>query len=133
MNVARVATQMRARATANAVEPKSKSLRAQLHVGNLFLPHLEVVGDYHTHPYKTFAELPAASGWEYSDADEKSLPHHIEEVRSHDHADPLFSLVVAVAAGGKASKTPQRKAPNVVQISVGDIYFVIGAYPLWPA
>jgi hypothetical protein len=128
VNVARVATQMRARATANAVEPNSKSLRAQLHVGDQFFPHLEVVGDYHTHPYKTLTQLKAASGWEYSSADEDSLPHHIDEVRSHHHADPLFSLVVAVAAGGKASKLSQRKAPNVVQVSVGDLYFVIGAY-----
>ena len=128
VNVARVATQMRARATANTVQPNSKSLRAQLHVGNQFFPHLEVVGDYHTHPYKTLAGLKSATGWEYSSADENSLPQLIEELSSHDHARPLFSLVVAVATSGKASKRSQRKAPNVVQVSVGDLYFVIGAY-----
>jgi len=128
VNVSRVATQIRAKATASSVLPNAGSLASQLHIGNQFFPHLELVGDYHTHPYPSLTELNASRGWEYSDQDESALPAHIKDVRGHNHADPLFSLVVAVARGGKASTSSRRKAPNVVHISVGDLFFVIGAY-----
>ena len=90
VNVARVATQMRAKATASEVMPNSKSLAAHLEVSNRFFPHLEVVGDYHTHPYKTLSKLLQSKGWEHSDMDEQSLPSFFEEVREH-HNPPLLA------------------------------------------
>lgn len=127
VNVGRVVTQMRARATAHEVMPNWKSLTAHLDVGDRFFPHLEVVGDYHTHPYKSLPALVSSAGWEYSPADEASLTEFISVVRAR-HNPPLFSLVVAVAEGGKVGKGPFRRKPNVVQVPVGDLFFVIGAY-----
>lgn len=127
VNVARVATQMRARATASEVTPNSGSLAAHLDVGDQFFPHLEVVGDYHTHPYHSFSDLVRHSGWRYSDMDERSLPNFVDEVQRRRSA-PVFSLVVAVAEGGKSGKGPFRRKPNVVQLPIGNLFFVIGAY-----
>ena len=86
-----------------------------------------MVGDYHSHPYKSLSELRANKGWEYSDADLTSLPPFVEEVQVN-HNRPVFSLVVAVAEGGKAGRGALRKKPNVIQVPVGDVFFVIGAY-----
>jgi proteasome lid subunit RPN8/RPN11 len=126
VNVSRIATQMRAKATASEVTPNSKSLAAHLDVATKFFPHLEVVGDYHSHPYNTFGKLIQARGWEYSEADEASLEPFIEEVMSQ-HNRPHFSLVVAVAEGGKKGK-PVRKKANVIQVPIGSLYFIVGAY-----
>lgn len=127
VNVGRVVTQLRAKATPDFVMPNSQSLAAHLDVGNQFFPHLELVGDYHTHPYDDLADLVAARGWEYSDGDQDSLPGYVEEVRARRER-PLFSLVVAIAEGGKTGKGAFRKRRNVVQVPVGNLYFVIGAY-----
>lgn len=127
VSVSRVATQMRAKATASQVMPNSKSLAAHLDVSDRFFPHLEVVGDYHTHTFKTFGDLIAAKGWEYSPSDERAVPGFVDEVRER-HNRPLFSLVVAVAEGGKNRKGPYRRRSNVVQVPVGGLYFVVGAY-----
>jgi len=127
VNVSRVATQLRAKATASSVLPNEKSLAAQVEIGQQFFPHLEVVGDYHTHPYRSFDELKANVGWEHSDADEQSLPEFLDQLRQREHS-PVFSLVVAVAAGSKSGRYPSRRARNVVQVPVGNLYFVIGCY-----
>ena len=127
VNVGRVATQMRAKATANEVTPNSKSFAAQLEIGDRFFPHLEVVGDYHTHPCATFRVLVEQKSWEHSDVDEASLPHFVDDVCKHHNA-PLFGLVVAVAQGGKSGAGPIRRRPNVIQLPAGDLFFVLGAY-----
>ncbi len=126
VNVSRVATQLRAKATASEVMPNSKSLATHLDVATKFFPHLEVVGDYHSHPYKTLGKLVEAKGWEHSKADEDSLEHFIDEVLAL-HNRPLFSLVVAVAEGGKVGKAVRKKA-NVVQVPIGNLYFLLAAY-----
>ena len=128
VNVSRIATQLRARATSNSVFPNAKSLAAQLQVGQAFFPHLDIVGDYHTHPYRSLAELRRNEGWGYSTADAKSVPDFLDDLRRHDRDATHFSLVVAVAEGGKSGAGTIRKAPNVVQISIRDLFFVIGAY-----
>lgn len=127
VNVSRMVTQMRAKATANEVSPNWKSLATHIHIGEKFFPHLEVVGDYHTHPYDRFSQLVADRGWEYSRMDENSLDYWINTAMV-DHGRPHFSLVVAVASGGKRGKGTFRRAPNVVQVSVDDLFFVVGAY-----
>ena len=127
VNVSRVATQLRAKGNASSVTPNHKSLLAQVEVGETFFPHLELVGDYHTHPYRSFSELAEAPGWQYSEADEESLPTFSLQVRRR-HNPPVFSLIVAVAQGGKTSASATRKQPNVVQLTVGRLYFVIGCY-----
>lgn len=127
VNVSRVATQLRAKGTASSVLPNDKSLAAQVDIGKQFFRHLEIVGDYHTHPYKSYDELKRCRGWEYSEQDERGLPHFHEQLRKLDHA-PVFSLVVAVASAGKVSQYPSRRARNVVQVPIGNLYFVIGCY-----
>ncbi len=35
-------------------------------------PHLSMVGDFHTHPYKSYTETQAATGWQFSEGDRES-------------------------------------------------------------
>lgn len=127
INVGRIATQMRARATASEVSPNWQSLESQLAVADRFFPHLEVVGDYHTHPYDSFAKLAREKGWEHSVADEESIDYFVDKVLAH-RSRPRFSIVVAVAAGGRAGNGAYRRSRNVVQVSVKELFFVIAAY-----
>ena len=128
VNVARVATQLRAKANASSVMPNSKSLATQLDIGEQFFRHLELVGDYHTHPYPSLPKLRKVRGWEYSDADSRSLPFFVEEVAAKRHNPPRFSLVVAVAQSGKSRRAPSQLMKNVVQLRVGNLYFIVGCY-----
>lgn len=127
INVGRIATQMRARATASEVSPNWESLESHLAVADRFFPHLEVVGDYHSHPYATFATLVRARGWEHSVADEESIDYFVDKVLAHQ-SRPRFSIVVAVATGGRSGNGAYRRSRNVVQVSVKELFFVIAAY-----
>jgi len=62
VHVSRVATQLRAKGTASSVMPNAKSMKTQLDVATQFFPHLEIVGDYHTHPYDSLSELKRCLG-----------------------------------------------------------------------
>jgi proteasome lid subunit RPN8/RPN11 len=127
INVGRIATQMRARATASEVSPNWRSLESQLAVADRFFPHFEVVGDYHTHPYGSFAALLQSKGWEHSDADEESIDYFVGKVRAHQ-SRPRFSIIVAVATGGRSGSGAYRRSRNVVQVSVKELFFVIAGY-----
>lgn len=127
INVGRVTTQMRARATSNQVEPNWRSFERHLSIADKFFPHLEIVGDYHSHPYRTFEYLQKARGWEYSQRDEDSL-EYINEKITERRSLPLFSLVVAVAQGERSGNNAIRRRPNVIQVPVDDLFFVVAAY-----
>jgi hypothetical protein len=87
-----------------------------------------VLGDYHTHPWKTLAVVEERRAWRPSPTDENTVPGFVQEVCEQQHNRPLFSLVVAVAEGGKSGRRTLRKQRNVVQVPVGNLFFVIGAY-----
>lgn len=127
-NIGRVATQMRAKATASEVMPNVRSRAAQLEVGNQFFPHLEVLGEYHTHPERSFSIVADKRGWEPSPTDEAAVSGFVEEVCKQQHNPPLFSFVVAVAERRKSGKHTIRKQQNVIQLAMGSLVFVIAVY-----
>jgi hypothetical protein len=127
VNVTRVVTQMRARANAREVTPNWRSHAAHLDVADRYFPHLEVVGEYHTHPCRSLAVLEKEKGWEYSSGDESSLSYVTQRIAERK-SNPRFSLVVGVARGGRAGSKSRRRGPNIIQVAVEDLFFVIGAY-----
>ena len=127
VHVSRITTQMRAAATANAVQPNSKTQEVHLAVGAKLFNHLELLGDYHTHPYKSLEALRAAKGWEYSPGDEAQILHWNKISRAEGHV-PRFSIVVAVARGGKTGRSARPLAQNRVQLTIDDLYFIVAAY-----
>jgi hypothetical protein len=127
LNVTRVVTQIRARARASEVTPNDKSARIHRQVAERFFKHLELLGDYHTHPFHDLATLKARRGWEYSSSDQAAIPPWLEDCRA-EGADPRFSVIVAIAKGGKPGRHAVRLAPNRVQFTINEYFFIIAAY-----
>jgi hypothetical protein len=126
VHVSRIVTQLRARANAHEVYPNAQSAKIHGEVADKLFSHLSVVGDYHTHPYKSLTRLRSVRGWEYSDADQEHVGGWIDEQREVGH-DPRFSLVVAVAHGKREGK-PVAPARNRVRVCLGRVFLEIAAY-----
>jgi hypothetical protein len=127
LNVTRVVTQIRAHARASEVTPNDKSARIHRQVAEKFFRHLELLGDYHTHPFPDLSQLKQRRGWDYSPADQQAIRPWLDATRT-EGADPRFSLVIAVAQGGKTGRHGTRLAPNRVQLTIDDYYFIVAAY-----
>lgn len=128
VNVTRIATQMRAETTASQFRPNRDSERVHRQVAEQFFRHLELLGDYHTHPWKDIHALRAARGWRYSPADQARIRDWAYEARA-EGPRPRFSLILAVARqNGSSNRNAVRLAPNRVQMGVGDLCLVAAAY-----
>jgi len=126
-NVMRVITQLRARAGASEVTPNDHSARVHRQVAERFFRHLELIGDYHTHPFTDLTALRERRGWTYSPSDQTSIKPWLEEVRT-EGSDPRFSLILAIARGGKSGRRAKRLAPNRIQLTLDDYFFILSAY-----
>ncbi len=131
VRVDRFTTQMRAVATSNSIEPNRQSHLVHHKVGELFFNHLELIGDWHTHPYHSLKRLKKVQGWKYSKDDSEQIEGWWDDVRREGHS-PRFSLVVAVAEGGKIGRSSLRQASNRIRLTVGSLYVFIAAYRIDP-
>ena len=129
LNVVRVATQLRSRATASEVAPNPKSEKVHLQVASSLFEHLTVLGDYHTHPYPTLVKLRSVRGWQPSSADKGHISVWASAARQAG-GYPRFSLIAAVAQGGKTGLPTAREAPNRVRFCIGGHFVVVSAYRL---
>ncbi len=127
LNVNRIVTQIRARARASEVTPNDKSARVHRQVAEKFFRHLELLGDYHSHPFNDLSSLKGRRGWEYSTSDQAAIMPWLTATRS-EGSDPRFSLIIAIARGGKTGRHGTRLAPNRVQLTIDEYYFLIAAY-----
>ncbi|WP_314017856.1 hypothetical protein [Stutzerimonas degradans] len=58
-------------ATQNSVDPDRKSLQMKMEFVMRYWPHLEVVGTFHSHPYKHLDDVRRASGWRASSEEDE--------------------------------------------------------------
>ena len=130
-NVTRVITQLRSHADAGSVTPNTKSEGVHLDVAREFFEHLALVGDYHTHPYGDLGALKAIKGWQPSKADRSHIGIWTSKVRERGGA-PRFSLIAAVARGGKGGRAGgravSRETPNRIRFCVQGVFVVLAAY-----
>jgi len=127
LNVTRIVTQIRARGRAYEVTPNDHSARVHRQVAEQFFRHLELLGDYHTHPFPDLTALKERRGWRYSPSDESSIQPWLEDTRS-EGADPRFSLILAIARGGKSGRRAKRLGPNRIQLTIEDYFFILAGY-----
>jgi len=130
VQVSRVATQVRARATGDSVTPNDESARVHLQVAEQVFEHLELLGDYHTHPWRSLEVCKRNRGWEMSDADHRHLSAWAQAQRAAGR-QPRFALVLAVSRAGRVGRRFSRAAPNRVHLYVGQYSVFIAAYRLW--
>ncbi|MFI8749369.1 hypothetical protein ACIGG6_05135 [Vreelandella lionensis] len=77
------------------VAPNFDSLRSKKEFFEHYWPNIELVGTFHSHPYKNLSEVNDNKGWKASEGDQEFWPHFHEEVAPEQ---PLLAhLIVTVA------------------------------------
>jgi hypothetical protein len=127
VNVRSVHIQLRAECYPNKVVYDLRSLETQMAVVTKFFPHLDIVGDFHTHPYRDVESLRSSRGWNFSPDDEASLPDWIAPLMNKGF-HPRISIIVAIAEGSKRITKPGRLKSNIARFSVGKYHFYLAAY-----
>ncbi|MDU9389991.1 hypothetical protein [Pseudomonas sp. zfem002] len=89
------------------VQPDFKSIRMKRDFFREYWPQLELIGTFHSHPYRDLSQVNDAKGWRASEDDEEFWPAFHEEVCPD--MDELAHLVIAITAlGRKGSAMPDR-------------------------
>jgi hypothetical protein len=127
IEVESVHIQLRAECYSNKVTYDLRSLEAQMEVAKVLFPQLDIVGDFHTHVYRTVKELMEARGWSFSKADESVIPTWVVPLREKGY-HPRASLIVGVATGGKRISKPGRMRNNVIRFSVNKYHFYVACF-----
>ncbi len=127
IEVESVHIQLRAEGYSNKVTYDLRSLDAQMEVAKVLFPQLDIVGDFHTHVYRTVNELKEAQGWRFSRADEAVIPTWVDPLREKGY-HPRASLIVGVATGGKRITRPGRMRDNVIRFSVNKYHFYVACF-----
>ena len=119
--------QLRAEGYASRITYDIRSLETQMEVAKQLFPQLDIVGDFHTHPYRDVDEIKSLKGWHYSRDDEVNIPDWAAPLRKMGF-QPRVSLIVAIGKGGKRMARPSRVRPNVIRFSVGKYHFYLAGY-----
>ncbi len=127
IDIRSVHIQLRAVGFSNKVTYDLRSLETQMAVATHLFPQLDIVGDFHTHPYETADELRRVKGWRYSSGDEAGIGEWVTPLK-HMGYHPRTSLIVGIAEGTKRISHPGRYKPNVVRFSVSKYHFYIACY-----
>jgi hypothetical protein len=127
INISSVHIQLRAECYSSKVTYDLRSLETQMAVATHFFPQLDIVGDFHTHPYANVKELKSIKGWKYSRGDEAGISTWVTPLKKMGY-NPRMSLIVAVAKGGRRISKPGRMRPNVVRFSIQKYHFYVACY-----
>jgi hypothetical protein len=127
VDVDSVHIQLRAECYSNKVTYDLRSLETQMEVAKILFPQLDIVGDFHTHVYRTVKDLREARGWSFSSADEAVIPTWAEPLREKGYR-PRASLIVGVASGGKRILKPGRLRHNVIRFCVNKYHFYVACF-----
>jgi hypothetical protein len=130
VNVVRAATQLRARSSGDTTWPNERSLNAQVEAAEILFPYYEVVGDFHSHPYRTLTQIHRRKGWEYSSDDERHNLGWVKRMHEHFGHHPRVGFIIAVAKAGKVRKGKAYflKKRHVIKTDMGDHHIFIAAY-----
>jgi hypothetical protein len=127
--VERCIPQLRADMTAGYVVWNRESMKVQVELAAKILPHMRVLGDFHSHPYNSIKRLRKVKGWTYSDEDEDVNKTFKSELGDMGET-PVLGLVIALAKKGKAKTLAGLRAfgRNTVQFTLGQHDYVLAAW-----
>jgi hypothetical protein len=127
--VERCVPQLRAHMRTSAVNWNSESIKVQHDVASRLSPQWQILGDFHSHPYRDLAAMRAARGWEFSAADERVNQNFTGELERLGHR-PVIGLVIAVAKKGKAVSASEvhGHGPHTARFTLGPFEYVLGAW-----
>ncbi len=124
--VRRVALQLRAHTSVRSFIPEPRSEAVHLEMAHELFPHLELVGDFHSHPYDTLAALRENRGWSFSPQDEDYNRTWVEELAQAGHR-PRAGLILAIARAGRRT-VAQSPGPNILRAVIGQCHCFLAAY-----
>lgn len=124
-----VSTDTFAKGTADEVGLNPLVTAVKQRVIALRWPHLTMVGDFHTHPYKNVGEVTKNKGWEFSDGDRRWY-----EEPEEPHSPPWpgrIALVLAIAECGRSSaKDPEVVSDNAIAWQLDKYRFWLSGYSI---
>lgn len=127
-HVSRVVTQLRAMATASSVSPNADSERVHIEIAEALFGHLDLIGDFHSHPYASVAKMQQSRGWEPSENDKQHFHQWAATKRVGDRR-PRFFLIAAMARGKRTGNRAKRTLrQNRLEFVVADVHVTISAW-----
>ena len=90
-------------------------------------PHLSLIGDFHTHPYKTYSEAEGAKGWEASKEDRDSWKH---DKLVEDPTSIALILTIAQLKRQREHITPKTKRKNTLHWQQGKFRYWLAGYSI---
>ena len=95
-----------------------------------FWPHLDFLGDFHTHPNNHYASVIVGGDWEFSRTDYTAIENQGPYWMAEGYR---VGLVMTIARLGRRSrKAPCMVAPQAWEWTLGDLRFWLGAYVAVP-
>lgn len=132
-HVTRCVPQMRALGTPTSVGPNEASNEATIAASESLFPHLDVLGDYHSHPYDSLAELKLHRGWELSEPDRSSNFFWVQQLRRTTRHRPSVGFVVAIcprSRRGRRSTASDAYGLHTLQLELNRCQIVVAAYSI---
>ncbi len=132
VNVEKAVPQIRAKARTDSVLPNLKSLESLIEAANSLFPQLEIIGDYHSHPYRTVRKLKSVRGWEASPSDFIGLEELYRGLRKHPKRKHRLrvTFIIAIARGKAGSNrfSHMKSRQNIVRMNLAGCHIYISAY-----
>ncbi|MGE0479553.1 MAG: hypothetical protein AB7Q17_03670 [Phycisphaerae bacterium] len=134
VNVERVCIQHRARGRPSEVTVDVRSEVTQLAMGEELFPFWHLLGDFHTHTYRSLSELSQQGGWRYSNVDQEMNVEWCARLRRIGHR-PRIALILAIARAGRRGAGAVENwngLPNVLKTTIGRCHCFLSAYRIRP-
>lgn len=129
--VEKAVPQIRAKSDASSVIPNAKSISALVETSQSLFPQLEIIGDYHSHPYHSAAQIRRYKGWQASKQDASDIAVLYRELRGLKERKHRMRVSFVIAIGkGKATKgfNYNPSSQNVVRFNMAGCHIYISAY-----
>lgn len=130
LNVERICIQVRAKGTPSEVFADERSERTHLAMAEELFPFWHLLGDFHTHTYRSLSEVYQRHGWRYSQFDEQMNIEWCRRMVAIGHK-PRIALILTITRAGRHVHSPEenwRGLPYVLRTSIGECHCFISAY-----
>lgn len=130
LNVERITIQVRAKGTPSEVFADERSERTHLAMAEELFPFWHLLGDFHTHTYRSLREVYERRGWRYSPSDEHMNIEWCRRMRELGHRPRIALILTITRAGRHVHNTEEnwRGKPYVLRTSIGKCHCFISAY-----
>jgi hypothetical protein len=108
----------------DSVDPNPEAAVLKNEVVMRWSPHLALLGDFHSHPYRTLSDVNAINGFEFSDRDFAAFLS--DDLTWRESADNPVMLAITICRLGRVRENfGERIRSNVHRFKVGQFQFWI--------